>query len=32
MRKNFDFDLRGISKRWFDVPLEPNEYRKVGQK
>ena len=28
MRKNFDFDLRGISKRWFDVPLEPNEYRK----
>jgi len=28
MRKNFEFDLRGITQRWFDVPLEPNKQRK----
>jgi len=32
IEKKFDFSLRGISQRWFDVPLEVivNKVRKAG--
>jgi hypothetical protein len=32
IEKKFDFSLRGISQRWFDVPLEAiiHKARKAG--